>query len=140
MISRRTAGNHPEAALQMLDCWRAADDPKQPLAICLEIEMVHKLSTYQDDVFRYCNEVLHYVWDPIGVAACPQARDEYDSYVPGVVSLLFSDASAKTIAKHLTQITTGSMGLSARHKHDLEVAELLIDWCQVLKDRDPLWV
>jgi hypothetical protein len=102
--------------------------------------MGHKLSTYQKDVFRYCNEVLHYVWDPIGVSTCPQARDEYDSYVPGVVSMLFSGASASVIANHLTQITTGSMGLSARHQHDLEVAELLIEWRQALKDRDPLRV
>jgi len=118
----------------------SAVDPKEPLANCLETEMAHELSTYQEDVFRYCNEVLHYVWDPIGVAACPQARDEYDCYVPGVASLLFSDASADTIAKHLTQITTGSMGLNARHQRDLKVAELLIEWRQVLKDRDPLWV
>jgi hypothetical protein len=99
--------------------------------------MDRKLSAYEKDAFRYCNEVLHYVWDPIGVAGSPHARDEYDSYVPGVVSLLFSDASAKAIAKHLTQIATVSMGLSARRQHDLETAELLIEWCQVLRDRGP---
>jgi hypothetical protein len=97
--------------------------------------MNRKLSTYEKDVFRYCNEVLHYVWDPIGVAGSPHARDEYDSYVPGVVSLLLSDASASKIAKHLTQISTVSMGLSASPKKDLEAAEMLIEWCQILKDR-----
>jgi hypothetical protein len=99
--------------------------------------MDRKLSAYEKDVFRYCNEVLHYVWDPIGVAGHPQARDEYDSYVPGVVSLLFSNASASKIANHLTRIATESMGLSAARKRDLEIAELLIEWCQVLKDRGP---
>ena len=99
--------------------------------------MGRKLSAYEKDVFRYCNEVLHYIWDPIGVAGSPHARDEYDSYVPGVVSRLFSDANAKVIAKHLTQIATDSMGLSANTQHDLETAELLIQWCQVLKDRGP---
>ena len=99
--------------------------------------MSRKLSAYEKDVFRYCNEVLHYVWDPIGVAGSPHARDEYDSYVPGVVSLLFSGASASEIAKHLTQITTESMGLGAGRERDLETAELLIEWCQVLKDRGP---
>ena len=99
--------------------------------------MGRKLSTYEKDVFRYCNEVLHYIWDPIGVAGSPHARDEYDSYVPGVVSLLFSDARASKIAEHLTQITTDSMGLSAARERDLEAAELLTEWRQVLKDRGP---
>jgi hypothetical protein len=26
------AGKHPEAARQVIACWQAADDPKQPLA------------------------------------------------------------------------------------------------------------
>jgi len=99
--------------------------------------MGRKLSAYEKEVFRYCNEVLHYVWDPIGVAGSPHSRDEYDSYVPGVVSLLFADASASKIADHLTRITTESMGLNPARKHDLETAELLIEWCQVLKDRGP---
>jgi hypothetical protein len=29
IIFRRTAGKHPEAALQVIDCWRAAGDPKR---------------------------------------------------------------------------------------------------------------
>jgi len=99
--------------------------------------MGRKLSAYEKDVFRYCNEILHYVWDPIGVAGSPYARDEYDSYVPGVVSLLFSGSDVSAIAKHLTQITTDSMGLNAGRQRDLETAELLIQWCQALKDRGP---
>jgi len=99
--------------------------------------MGRRLTAYEKDVFRYCNEVLHYVWDPIGVAGSPHARDEYDSYVPGVVSLLLADASAKTIAKHLTQITTDSMGLGAGSQRDLQTAELLLQWCQILKERGP---
>jgi hypothetical protein len=99
--------------------------------------MGRKLSAYEKDVFRYCNEVLHYVWDPIGVAGSPHARFEYDSYVPGVVSLLFSGASASDIAKHLTQITTESMGLSAGRRRDLKTAELLVEWRKLLQERSP---
>lgn len=100
-------------------------------------EMSRRLSAYEKDVFRSCNEVLHYIWDPIGVAGSPHARDEYESYVPGVVSLLFADANATSIAKHLTQITIDSMGLSASRQRDLETAELLIERCQVLRERGP---
>lgn len=99
--------------------------------------MNRKLSALEKDLFRACNEVLHYVWDPIGVAGHPQARDEYDSYVPGIVSLLMSNAELSKIAKHLTQLTTNSMGLSAARDRDLKTAELLIEWCEVLRDRGP---
>ena len=97
--------------------------------------MGRALSKYEKDVFRYCNEVLHYVWDPIGVAGHPQARDEYDSYVPGVVALLLSDAGATVIADHLSQITCDAMEIGADRQRDMKVAELLIEWCRLLQDR-----
>ena len=31
------------------------------------------------------SEILHYVWDPAGIAGEPACRDEYDGYVPGVL-------------------------------------------------------
>ena len=31
---------------------------------------------------RRSDEVLHYLWDPIGVAGTVMARDEYTGYVP----------------------------------------------------------
>ncbi len=99
--------------------------------------MNRKLSAYEKKVFRYCGEVMHYVWDPIGIAGTPQARDEYDSYVPSVVSLLLSDAKAESIAAHLTRLTTDPMGMSPNRQRDLETAELLLEWLQVLRDEDP---
>ena len=114
--------------------------PKPAVRKLLDIGMERKLSAYEKDVFRYCNEVLHYVWDPIGIAGHPQARDEYDSCVPGVVKLLFSDASTRAIAKHLTQLSTDAMRLSAKREHDLKIAELLIEWRNVLQERGPYQV
>jgi hypothetical protein len=42
---------------------------------------------YEQELLTRVNEVLHYIWDPIGVRGEPNARDEYDSYVPEVYSL-----------------------------------------------------
>src|SRR5437016_2716387 len=58
-------------------------------------------------------EILHYVWDPIGVVRYPQARDEYDNYVPQVVEMLLQEKTADDIAMHLSRIETERMGLSA---------------------------
>ncbi len=37
---------------------------------------------------RRVDEVLYYVWDPIGVSDEPFARGEYHSYVPRVSQLV----------------------------------------------------
>ena len=48
----------------------------------------------QDEVFRArVDEVLHYLWDPIGVSGVPAARDEYESYAGVVFSMVKRQAS-----------------------------------------------
>lgn len=39
--------------------------------------MGHKLSQADMDLYRAVDEVLHFIWDPIGVRGFPEARDEY---------------------------------------------------------------
>jgi hypothetical protein len=39
--------------------------------------MGRKLSPEQNELYKRVDEVLHYVWDSIGVAGEPHARDEY---------------------------------------------------------------
>ena len=43
-------------------------------------------------------EVLLRVWDPIEVYECPEAQDEYDSYIPVIVKMLLEHASTRRIA------------------------------------------
>jgi len=90
--------------------------------------MGSRLSKADEELYRRTDEVLHHVWDPIGVSDCPVARDEYDSYYPVVFSLLKSGADETAIAKHLTNIAVTTMGLRANEAHDLKVARLLLDW------------
>jgi len=56
-------------------------------------------------------------WDPIGINDCPEAHDEYDSYVNGICSLLQSGTDSHILGKHLAQIETKSMGLSSSCSH-----------------------
>jgi hypothetical protein len=53
--------------------------------------------------------VLHYLWDPIGVAGIPEARDEYYGYLPQVFNLLKANAGADEIANYLFEVATRSM-------------------------------
>jgi hypothetical protein len=63
---------------------------------------------------RCVDDVLMRQWDPIGVNGVPQARDEYDNYVSGVVRLIFERADAAAIAAHLRAIEEEQMGLTPR--------------------------
>jgi hypothetical protein len=87
------------------------------------------------------DEVLHYIWDPIGVAGIPEARDEYDSYVPGVYRLLFQDSPEGEIAKMLTKIEVENMGLGQVPNEDImkknmKVEENLRDWADSIQDKN----
>jgi hypothetical protein len=81
-------------------------------------------------VHHRVDEILHYVWDPIGVAGAAGARDEYDSYVPTVVKMLFEDADAEAIARYLRSVESESMGLSLAglgEKKRRQTAETLVE-------------
>ena len=79
--------------------------------------MGRKLSPFEKELYQRIDEVMHYVCDPIGVAGVPQARDEYDSYLPPVFAMLIERKKEDDIAAYLTEIEDQGMGLTpARRK------------------------
>ncbi len=90
--------------------------------------MGHKFHPFDLALYRAVDEVLHYVWDPIGVAGSPQARDEYRGYLPEVYVLLKNDGDANLIANYLFQTETEQMGLTGNREHDLKSARALLEW------------
>lgn len=91
--------------------------------------MGHELADDELELYRRVDEVLFYVWDPIGVATSPTARDEYYGYLPIVFSMLQGEgANASIIAAYLDSIASERMGLDANPEHSKRVAQLLLDW------------
>lgn len=86
------------------------------------------LSAQDKEFLRRIDEVLHYVWDPIGVAGVPQARDEYESYVPQVFRLLKGTADGKDVVEYLYRLSTEQIGMGANRDHDTKVVEVLLGW------------
>ena len=80
------------------------------------------------ELYRRCDEVLHYVWDPIGISASAEARDEYTSYLPGVFRLLISGVGEDELAEHLSTIARDRMGLGGSDGRARSAAALLVDW------------
>lgn len=73
--------------------------------------MGSKLKPADEELYRRTDEVLHYLWDPIGVAGYPGARDEYYGYLATVFNLLKTDAGADKIAAYLAQVASEHMEL-----------------------------
>ena len=83
-----------------------------------------------DVIAKRTDEILHYVWDPIGVVRYPQARDEYASYVPQLVKMLIEGKKMEEIAAHLSGIEKERMGLSVTFRtkaRATNVAQILIE-------------
>jgi hypothetical protein len=86
------------------------------------------LSPQEKELLRRIDEVLFYVWDPIGVARVPEARDEYESYVPQIFRRLNATTDGREVAEYLHWLSTEHIGVGANQAHDAEVAELLLGW------------
>lgn len=83
---------------------------------------------HEKELYLRVDEVLHYLWDPVGVSHMPMARDEYQSYIPQVVALLNENASVEQIASYLNAVATKRMGLSENCDAALHVAGVLLEW------------
>ncbi|MBA6384554.1 hypothetical protein H4J45_18520 [Colwellia sp. BRX10-6] len=94
--------------------------------------MNNQLSTSEKGLYRRVDEILFYLWDPIGVCDIPMARDEYQSYLPKVFKLLINDSKDHEVSAYLIKVESGSMGMSANSKKALEVARLLIETKEAL--------
>ncbi len=78
-------------------------------------------------LYRVTDEILFYLWDPIGVKDIPAARDEYQSYLPKVFKLLVTESKNHEIAAYLCKVETSSMGLAESKEHAMNIADLLLE-------------
>lgn len=81
------------------------------------------------------DEVLHFIWDPILVAGMPAARDEYRGYSPVVFAMIKEGADETEIGTYLSNVAAEKMGLKQIPGKSAEVAAILIDWRDTLKEK-----
>jgi hypothetical protein len=82
----------------------------------------------ENELYQRVDEVLLYLWDPIGVSGIPAARGEYETYVPQVFALLNGDANRERIAGYLNWVVTERMGLAENAEATLRVVNVLQEW------------
>lgn len=101
-------------------------------------DMGKKLPPSEMKLYRRVDEVLHYIWDPIGVAGIPQARDEYHSYSPRVFNMLLSTTDGKEIIDYLISVEREMMELSITDEskeHVSEVVGILLNYREWIKEK-----
>ncbi|MEO6847737.1 MAG: hypothetical protein ABI443_09260 [Chthoniobacterales bacterium] len=98
--------------------------------------MGQKLSPSEMELYRRVDEVLFYLWDPIGVSPTPEARDEYQSYLPQVFSLVKNSTDGADIVEYLLSVATDRMGLPASSGKATQVAEILIRYRKWIKEKE----
>jgi hypothetical protein len=99
-----------------------------------------EIKTLYAAVHERADEILQYMWDPIGVGHMPEARDEYSSYVPQVVRLLIEERSQQDLVRYLHDIESVHMGLSVTQDsvaHTEKTAATLIAHYRWLKKKEP---
>jgi hypothetical protein len=77
------------------------------------------------DLYRQVDEILWKEWDPLGVNEIPEARDEYYSYIMGIINLLYKGSSANEIAEYLYEVESDTMGMFGNMSSCLKIANLL---------------
>ncbi|MEC5398878.1 hypothetical protein [Uliginosibacterium sp. H1] len=95
-----------------------------------------ELTGWEMELYRRVDEVLHYIWDPAGIAGIPQARNEYYGYLPTVYGLVKAGAAAEDIARHLEEVADDRMGVRSPAGRCAEIAHMLLEWREVLRNPD----
>ena len=99
--------------------------------------MGKKLPPRELALYKRCDEVLQYIWDPIGVAGAPGARDEYEGYLPTVFKLLVDQEPAEKIEEYLMWVEADGMGMSANLEGVKNTVEVLLEWHEWLWEEIP---
>jgi hypothetical protein len=79
----------------------------------------------QKEIYKSVDEILWNEWDPIGVNDIAP-RDEYQSYVPEIFSMLIHNKTKIEIADRLYKIETEIIGVFGNREHCLIIAEKLM--------------
>jgi hypothetical protein len=81
-----------------------------------------------EEFYRRVDEVLHYLWDPIGICAEPGARDEYKTYALQVFNMFKQNKEAKEISNYLEEIIKNKIGLIPNIENCGYVTEVLVNY------------
>jgi hypothetical protein len=96
-----------------------------------------KLSPEKNELYKRTDEVLHYIWDPIGVSDTAYARDEYWGYLPHVFGMLVKNETKEAIVDYLLKVESEQMGLSQKRENAERVVDILKEYKEKILGENP---
>lgn len=81
----------------------------------------------QQDIITIVDEVLFYIWDPIGIKDQLSIRDEYRAYVQRTCELLLQK-DVEQIVKYLIEVERVRMCLTTDGHSARKAATMLVEW------------
>ena len=91
---------------------------------------MNNASDQEKEYYKRIDEVVHYIWDPIGICDEPNARDEYYGYLPGIHKATMDGCTAETMSHLLQEIVYTKMGLKPNLDRCLRASKAIISWKQ----------
>jgi hypothetical protein len=79
------------------------------------------------ELYRRVDEIVHYVWDPIGISGSPHARNEYDSYLTAIFGRVKA-GDIDAIVEYMKWIAGDHMGLIFDEEKARKAAERMLEW------------
>ena len=79
------------------------------------------------ELYQRLDEVVHYIWDPIGISNFPDARTEYHSYLPEIYARV-KVGKKEAILDYMEWVVCERMGMSFDKNSAGRAAEIMIQW------------
>ena len=95
--------------------------------------MNQKILPSDAELYRRIEEVVHYIWDPIGISAHPQARDEYIGYMTGIFGRVKA-GKEEDIIEFMRWAASENMGLYFDEDKAKEAAKVMLDWKKYINE------
>ena len=85
-----------------------------------------KMLPKDEILYRRIEEVVHYIWDPIGISEYPAARDEYHSYMTAIFGRV-QKGELEGILEYMKWVYE-NMGLSFEKENATKAAQTMLEW------------
>ncbi len=93
------------------------------------------LSEPERQLYRRIDEILFFIWDPMGLSKRAVARHEYEAYLPQVFGRVMRDCDHEELVRYLSKMESEQMGLGRNPNMETRtslVADLLLELKQEL--------
>ncbi len=93
-----------------------------------------KCSEFEKELYVRIDEVVHYIWDPIGISSHPGARDEYYAYLPTIFGYI-KCGDIESLEKYMTWAAAEHMDLSGNQNSIKSAISIMLEWKLFLEEK-----